>query len=195
MDKKNLDLIKKALKEKKPAYFSAEGLDVIFQTNLLDVSNTQVLFENTVTPEYITRVAESKSFFLQIMMVKFQTESISTDGCHIIFPLKGTSIIKETRTSERFTFSQSDNVICEILNPFDGQTKLKRNVLDMSAEGISIQTPYESKLFKPGVKFPDISITIDNKAHQKTAGVIIYNKKLMNIKGQTQLQVGIKFDT
>ena len=66
-------------------------------------------------------------------MVRFQSDRIASDGEHIVFPLKDDAVIEETRQSERFSFTADERVVSEILNPFDGETRLSKSVMDMSA--------------------------------------------------------------
>ena len=131
---------------------------------------------------------------IQVQMIRFQADRIDTDGQLIVFPLKAMSVIEETRQSERFPFTAEERVVCELLNPFDGETRIFKNVMDMSATGLSMRTRFESKLFAPGTSIPEIKVLIDGKPYSAVSGTIVYNRKLMTHKGRIRLQVGIKFD-
>jgi hypothetical protein len=131
---------------------------------------------------------------IQVQMIRFQADRIDSDGQHIVFPLKAMSVIEETRQSERFPFTAEERVICELLNPFDGETRIFKNVMDMSATGLSMRTRFESRLFSPGTVIPEIKVLIDGKLYTSVSGTIVYNRKLLTHKGRLRLQVGVKFD-
>ena len=120
--------------------------------------------------------------------------TISGDGQDIIFPLKKDSVIEETRQSERFSFTAEEKVICEILNPYDGSTKLSKSVMDMSATGLSLRTTFESKLFRPGTQLEDIKVLIGGEPYTQTSGTVVYTRKLLDLKNHLRLQVGIQFE-
>ncbi len=191
---KAFDILSEVLAQKAPVLFSGDGIDVTFQTHILAVAKDHVVLENRVKPRFINQVWKSKQFALQARMVRFGSNSISSDGEHIIFPLKENSIIEETRQAERFSFTADERVISEILNPFDGETRLSKSVMDMSATGLSLRTTFESRLFKQGTFLPSIRVLIDGEPYVQGPGRVVYNRKLIDLSGQMRLQVGIKFE-
>lgn len=188
-----VELLNTTIRSKKPVYFSASGVDITFETRIKKIDQTKVYLENTVRPEFITKVAKSEKFTIQVQMLRFQAENIDTDGQHIVFPLKDMTMIEETRQSERFPFTAEERVVCEILNPFDNETRILKSVMDMSATGLSIRTRFDSSLFAPGVELSDVRVLIDNKLYTAASGAVVYKRKLMTIKGKLRLQIGIKF--
>jgi hypothetical protein len=193
MDNSNRQILEQALNEKTPAYFSSESVPISFQTRLLEIAENHLVIENTVTFDYIKRVMMSGRFFFQVAMIRFQATSMSSDGVNIIFPLADNSLIEETRQAERFPFTPEEKVICEILNPYDQQTRISKPVLDMSAYGLSLRTTYESKLIQPGTFLPDIRVLIDGEPYKRASGNVVYQRRLMNLQGHVRIQVGIKF--
>ncbi len=193
IDQTHLKLLHDSSTQRRSVYFSAADLDVVFQTRVLSVAPNHVVLANHVTLEYIRAVAAAKNFFLQCQMVRFAADQISTDGVNILFPLTSLTAIEETRQSQRFPFEPEEHVICEFTNPFDGVTKLTKGVMDMSASGLSLRT-HASKLFKPGLLIPEIKVTIDGAPYTKTAGSVVYRRKLMDMKGKLRMQVGLKFE-
>lgn len=127
-------------------------------------------------------------------MLRFSANRLKTDGIHLIFTVRADTVADETRQAERFPFTADEMVICELLNPVDGETHLSKTVLDMSALGISIQTTGEGKLFTAGRRLPTIKIMIDGKLYNQTSGEVVYRRKLMDPKGHLRMQVGIRFD-
>jgi hypothetical protein len=194
VDAKSREILVQACQGKIPVFFAGDGLGITFQTFILRVDEHQMLVENRVKPRYVRRLMGSARFSLQARMVRFQASSIGSDGQHILFPLKEDSVIEETRQSERFAFTADERVICEILNPFDGETKLSKNVMDMSATGLSLRTTLESKLFDSGTELPSVRVLIDGEPYTLTAGKVVYNRKMIDLAGQLRLQVGIKFN-
>ena len=194
IDAKTLDMLLSHIRQRSSVFFSAEGLDITFETGMIEVEDSCLVLENRVKPEYINAVCSATQFLLQCRMIRFGSASIKTDGEHILFPLSQKSIIEETRTTERFPFTAEERVICEILNPFDGETKLSKSVMDMSATGLSIRTSYDSKLFQPGTLFKSMRVLIDGEPYSQNPGRVVYGRKLLDLKGKLRLQVGIKFE-
>ena len=193
IDKQHLKLLSDAAENRRSVFFSSEGVDIVFQTHIIEVASNHVVLANKVTPEYIRKVREGKRFFLHCQMVRFVTEQIDTDGVHILFPLMSLKVIEETRQSQRFPFDPEERVICEFFNPYDSETRLEKTVMDMSATGISLQT-HHSQLFQPGTKFPEMRVLIDGEPYTKAAGTVIYLRRLMDQHGKLRVQVGFKFD-
>jgi hypothetical protein len=195
IDAKSREALVESLQSKTPVFFAALDPAITFQTFILAVKDDHVLMENRVKPRYIRQVAGAKGFTLQARMVRFKTDRIGSDGEHIIFPLKGDSVIEETRQAERYSFAADERVVTEILNPFDGETRLSKSVMDMSATGLSLSTTYESRLFRPDIFLPTIRVLIDGEPYTQAAGSVVYNRKLIDLSGQLRTQVGIKFET
>lgn len=187
-------ILKECHLEKLPVFFSGNNLPITFQTYLLKVSDDHVLLENRVKPRWIHQMMQSKQWWLQARMTRFSSDTVHSDGANIIFRLKNNSLIEETRQSERFSFAADECVICEILNPYDGKTRLYKTVMDMSATGLSLRTTLDSMLFKPGTFLPDIKVRLDGEPYTQTAGRIVYTRKILDLSGQLRTQVGIKFE-
>jgi hypothetical protein len=193
MDKENRQLLAQAIDEKAASYFSSDSVQISFQTRLLEIAENHLVIENTIPFDYIKQVTSGTHFFFQVAMIRFQAVSITSDGVNIIFPLADNSLIEETRQAERFPFAPEEKVICEILNPYDRETRISKPVLDMSAFGLSLRTTYESKLIQPGTYLPEIKVLIDGEPYKQSAGQVIYQRRLMNLQGHARIQVGIKF--
>ncbi len=189
-----VDILTECLQQKVPVLFSGDLVGITFQTYVLAVAKDHVVLENRIKPRFINRVVNSKQYSLQARMVRFQSDGISSDGEHLIFPLKANSIIEETRQAERFSFTADERVVSEILNPFDGETRLSKSVMDMSATGLSLRTTFDSKLFKPETFLPSVRVLIDGEPYVQGAGRVVYNRKLIDLSGQMRMQVGIKFE-
>jgi len=174
--------------------FSGDGVDIVFQTQIVEIGNDHVALINKVPPEHIRAMMNSKQFGLQSKMLRFQSTTISTNGEQILFPLAELDEIEETRQAERFPFDADERVICELVNPFDRETVLSKGVLDMSATGISLRSPIASSLFKPGTVFKDVKVIIDGEPYTKTAASVVYTRKLMDLNGKLRVQVGFKFE-
>ena len=165
IDAKSRDALVDSMQGKTPIFFAALDLGITFQTLILAVKDDHILIENRVKPRYISGVMASKRFTLQARMVRFQTDRVLSDGEHIVFPLKDDSVIEETRQAERYSFAADERVVTEILNPFDGETRLSKSVMDMSATGLSLSTTYESRLFRPDTYLQTIRVLIDGEPY------------------------------
>jgi hypothetical protein len=126
-------------------------------------------------------------------MVRFKSQALDVDGVHLIFPISDESVIGETRQSERLAFTSEERVVVEILNPFDGETRVTKSVMDISANGLSLRTSFDSPLFSPGNALPSLKIIIDGNPFKETKGEVVYNKRFMDLSGQLRIQVGVKF--
>lgn len=195
IDLANRELLIEACREKRPVLLLGDGLPITFQTYVLAVTEEKLLVENRIRPKFINKFASSKSFGLQVRMVRFQSDHIGSDGEHMVFPLKETTVIEETRQAERFAFSADERVVSEILNPFDGETRLTKSVMDMSATGLSLRTTFESKLFEADTYLPSIRVLIDGELYKQGPGRVVYRRKLMDLTGHLRTQVGIKFES
>lgn len=194
VDDKTMTLLQEAQSVKIPVLFSGDGLGITFQTHIHKVDKEMVLLDNRVPPRFIRAVSTSKNFGMLARMVRFQSDRIETDGERIIFPLGENSLIEETRQAERFSFAAEERVIVEILNPYDGETRLSKAVMDMSATGMSLSTTFESQLFKPDTFLPSLRVMIDGELYTQTRGRVVYNRKLLDLSGQLRMQIGIKFE-
>jgi len=194
LDRKTRAVLDNAQAEKTPVYLSGSALDMTFESRIIRCEDTLVLLENGILSPYIRAFLASSSFSLQCSMIRFISERIESDGVHVVFPISAKTLIDETRQSERFPFAAEERVVCDLLNPFDGETRLKKAVMDMSAEGLSLRTNYDSKLFDPGTVFTDMRVLIDGKPYTQTAGRVVYKRKLLDLKGKLKLQIGFQLE-
>ena len=188
------EILQECYQNKLPVLFSGADLAITFQTFLLKVSAHEVVLENRVKPRWINQIMHSKQWSLQARMTRFSSDTVYTDGANFVFVIKENSMIEETRQSERFSFTADECVICEILNPYDGETRLSKTVMDMSATGLSLRTTFDSMLFKPDTVLPEIRVRIDGELYSQTAGRIVYTRQILDLSGQLRRQVGIKFE-
>lgn len=194
IDAQSLSLLEECQAGKIPVLLAGDGLPITFQTFLTKVDKGTVALENRIPPRFIRAVMQSKGFSLQARMVRFHSDRLETDGETLLFPLGENSMIEETRQSERFSFSVDERVVVEIMNPFDGETKLTKTVMDMSATGMSLRTTFESELFKPETYLPHLRVLIDGEPYTQAKGRVIYTRRLLDLSGQLRVQVGIKFE-
>ncbi|MEZ4743272.1 MAG: hypothetical protein R3B45_12645 [Bdellovibrionota bacterium] len=194
MDKKTKKVFQQAMQDRTPIYLSADALDISFQTKIIKIADNHLVLKNTITPEYIKTFMSSTHYFFQVSMLRHQCDKIKSDGAHIIYPISEQSLIKDERQSERFSFTAAENVVCEILNPYDQVTRITKQILDMSAYGLSFQTTYASNLIQAGAHLDEIRVMIDGEPYKITSGEIVYQRKLMNLRGQIRIQAGVKFE-
>lgn len=188
-----MQLIEECQKNRMPVFIAGENLDIGFQTYIEFVKDQDVYLENRVPFDHIQRFLASKYYTLQVQMARFQAYEVHSDGVRMVFPIRKNSLIEDTRQAERFTFSSDEKVICEILNPYDGKTRLSKTVMDMSAQGIALRTNFQTKLFTAGTYLPELKIIIDGEPYLQTSGQIVYTRQLLDLSGKLRLQVGIKF--
>lgn len=189
----SVSMIKKAIQSKEQVFLSADNLPITFQTRLLKITQDFLVVYNAITPEYISKAITSRNFSLQIANLRFQAKKISSNGEHILFPTDKSTATTDARQEKRLSFSESENVHCKIINPYDKETILKKPVIDLSASGVSIRNIVESKLFSSGTHLQDIKIFVNNELRTQQRGEVVYSRKLLNIKKEFSIQVGIKF--
>ncbi|MCB9228692.1 MAG: hypothetical protein H6618_03690 [Deltaproteobacteria bacterium] len=192
-DKQLQSLIQQAITEKFSVFLSCTEVPVTFESRVVRMDGKTISLLNTVTPDFIRQVSKSSSFSIQIGNQKILTDQILTDGKYIMFPVPEASPGKNLRTEERVLFSDPDTCYCEILNPVDQQTILRKPILDLSRSGVSIRNDKETLLFTPGIIFQKIDIYVKNKKNDTFSGKVVYQRKLINIKGYASVQVGLKF--
>lgn len=179
--------------EKQPVFLTGDALPITFQTYVLGTASDHIVLENRIKPEYIRAFRSSKTYVVQAEMVRFKSQALEVDGVNLIFPIGDESVIGETRQSERLAFTSEERVVVEILNPFDGKTRVTKSVMDISANGLSLRTSFDSPLFAPGISLPSLKIIIDGNPFKQTKGEVVYNKRFMTLSGQLRIQVGVKF--
>jgi hypothetical protein len=180
-------------KSRTPVFISSSGLDVAFQTVIKEITDTTIVLENMVRPEYIYRFSRGDKFYLQCKMLRFQSAVVRPRGTFMVFEIHENSLTEETRQSERFMFTPDEKVIAEILNPFDSKTVLRRTVMDMSAKGLSLRINAPTKPFAAGSLLTNVKVTIDGKLWTTAQAEIVYNRKFMDLEGHLRVQVGLKF--
>lgn len=193
VEAKNLESLQAIVRNRIPAYFSGDSVDATFETRIAAISESHLSLVNRVPPTFIASVTKSKKFYLQCQMYKFEATEIDTDGVNIHFPLDGLSSLEGTRLAERFPFSKEEKVVCQFTNPFDGETIVTKRVIDMSATGLSIRTPSEGKLFKPGLQIPELKVLIDGRPYARSSARVVYSRRLLDYSGRLRLQVGLQF--
>ncbi len=179
---------------KEPAYLAGSASDITFQAIISGMQDDKIVINNPIRPSLIKLFSESKNFFLQCRMIRLQSSSLEPAGTHMLFKVEDNSFIAETRLEERLIFASEENVTCEILNPYDGQTILQKKVLDISPSGLSIRCKRPSQLFQQGTQFGNLKILIDGKIYTESSGTIVYCRQLMDLKNNLNVQVGIKLD-
>lgn len=180
-----------AIKKNPILFLSVSGVSIVFQCEILSLQENSLILKNTIPYEYINAVRHSKVFDLQVGSFRLQTDKIKSNGKDLIFPFTDISSIENSRKSSRFTFSPQENVACEIINPYDRQTILRKQLLDMSSSGLSLITFYESNLFTKDLKL-SLTILIEGRLYSKREGSVVYSRIICDTKGQLKKHIGIK---
>ncbi len=191
---KHQKLIRDAWQDERYVYLTGDGLDIRFQTKIIDVKDDYLVLNNSVTPEHLKKFIRSDNFFVQIFLVNFRADSIDTDGKNILIPIRDSLGIKETRQSVRHEFFPHRKEFCEFTNPFDHKTLLRKRLMDLSEDGFSLVSFVETKLFNIGLVIEDI-VFFQDKASQKMTKTaeVKYTKMLVDINGKRHVQVGFEF--
>ncbi len=194
IDDATLELIRESVMRKTLVYFSASNVKTVFQTQVHSIRSRSVVLVNSIPPEFIARVMDSDQFFLKIQSIRFVCDEIATDGVHLLYPIDDMRLIDDNRSAKRFHFGGKETAYLEMVNPIDGETTLKKTLLDMSSTGLSFRTPIESELYSPGRRFDKMRIYMDGKLHSEASGQIVYQQSFLTQDGKSYCQVGFKFD-
>ena len=194
LDAEVKEAILQAIQSREAIFFSCDALEVSFQSIALSFSKNHIVLKNVVPLNLIQAFTAAKSYQLQISMAKFISQSISSDGKDIIFPLAKGAKIAEVRKEKRVPISCSDVVECEFINPIDDLTTLKKRVLEMSESGMSVALPYDSKLFSPNVSLGAVKILRNRKVYKQVKATVVYKRQLISERGDRIFQAGIRFD-
>ena len=185
--------IDECIDRKLPVFLSSKGVNIAFQTRIIKRLEHQIIVENRVPPEHIQDFKKSDSFSLQFKMMRLQSTELAPHGCDMNFTFQSNSLIDETRQAARFIFSPDEQVVAEILNPFDKTTVLKKNVIDMSATGMSLQMNELTEVFRSGMHLNDIILMINKKPYQRAGAEVVYGRRFRDLNGKIRVQVGLKF--
>jgi c-di-GMP-binding flagellar brake protein YcgR len=188
------DLIRECADKKTSIFFSAQGIEVVFQTQILVIREDSLVIANSVPPQFITNVVKAPKYFVQIQMIRFVSEEIHSDGVNIVFPLKSLKPIEDNRGAKRFLFNADEKVVLEVINPFDHETTLRKSVIDISSTGMSIRSPVNSRLYEPGTHFKNMKVLINGQLYNESHGTVIYKRMFLDQEGNSYYQVGFKFE-
>ena len=183
--------LSETIKKSPILFLSVSGVSIVFQCEVLALHENNIVLKNTIPYEYINAVKKSEAFDLQLGSFRLQATSIQSNGKDIIFPFSDISSIENSRKSSRFTFSPQENVACEIVNPYDKKTILRKQLLDMSSSGLSLITFYESDLFTKDLQLT-LTILIEGRLYSRRQGFVVYSRVICDTKGQLKKHIGIK---
>ncbi len=190
-DSNNFLQLSEAIKKSPVLFLSVSGVSIVFQCEVITLHENSIVLKNSIPYEYINAVKKSELFDLQLGSLRLQSTSIQSNGKDIIFPFNDISSIENTRKSSRFTFSPQENVACELVNPYDKKTILRKQLLDMSSSGLSLITFYESNLFTKDLKL-NLTILIEGRLYSKREGTVVYSRIICDTKGRLKKHIGIK---
>ncbi len=190
-DSNNFLQLSEAIKKSPILFLSVSGVSIVFQCEVITLHENSIVLKNSIPYEYINAVKKSELFDLQLGSLRLQSTSIQSNGKDIIFPFNDISSIEDTRKSSRFTFSPQENVACELVNPYDKKTILRKQLLDMSSSGLSLITFYESNLFTKDLKL-NLTILIEGRLYSKRVGTVVYSRIICDTKGRLKKHIGIK---
>ena len=180
--------------DKRYVYLTGDGLDIRFQTRIIDVQDNHLVLNNSVTPQYLKQFLKSRNFYMQIFLLSFKADSIDTDGKNILISLKKTISFIESRHNIRREFFPHSKEFCQFINPLDNSTLLRKLLMDLSEDGFSLVSLVETKLFSLGLVLKDIEFFVDKKDKRMIRSAEVKHiKTLVDINGKRHTQVGFAF--
>ncbi len=182
-----------AIAQRVTVFLSSSGTEYVFETRLLGIDETSLVVENHVLPRLITAFMRGDRFQLRVHRLRLESTSIASDGERLVFPLETCTALDETRQSERFPFAIEEQVVCEFINPHDGETLIRKTVMDMSGNGLSLRGASVSDLLKPGTFVKNLVVTIAGKPYTKADAQAVYQRRLYDLSGNLKMQIGLKF--
>jgi len=193
LDDQTKKIIRSQISNRSLVYFSSQAVPVTFETRILKLTGSNLTLVNSVSPEHICEISKANDYLLQIESLKFHCSQINSDGKNFIFPIKKATLVENNRLEERTRYSDPEKCFCEFINPFDGQTVLKKPIIDLSGAGVSIASHMDSQLFSRGMKLASLKVFLNSELKGTYHGQVVYKRLLMSLKGKTSIQVGIKF--
>lgn len=175
------------------AFLNSNSLPISFQTKILTHDENHIRLKNNVPYEYILQFNEGSLYELNTGIQKYSTEKVQSDGENIMFSIKDSQTVVETRNDSRTYFQSDDQVYCIIKNPYDKVTHIKKNLIDISNGGFGLTTDFDSKLFNPKTIIDECIIFTDHQKHIKCSCEVVYKKKYHSLLNKTSLQVGFKY--
>ena len=177
-------IIYDAWQNERYVYLTGDGLDIRFQTRIIDVQDNQIVLDNSVTPQYLKQFLKSRNFYMQIFLLNFKADSIDTDGKNILVSLKKTISSIESRHSIRREFFPHSKELCQFINPLDNSTLLRKMLMDLSEDGFSLVS----------LVIKDIEFFVDKKDKRMIRNAEVKHiKTLVDINGKRHTQVGFAF--
>ncbi|MDD9951284.1 MAG: hypothetical protein OXT67_06925 [Zetaproteobacteria bacterium] len=183
-----------AAKVRELVYLSARNVGMTFQSWVIDTSNSHLRISNVIPFSKISEVCSQTEFYLQLGDIRLTSSHLDTDGVDILFPIQKAEDMEEFRGEERLNFKNGTEVYCNLLNPHDQVTVLKKPILDLSNSGLSFRSGLFSIAFYPGLILPKIDVFIQQEPHVQARGKIMYCRNLLERNKVESIQVGIKFE-
>lgn len=186
-----VEQLKESKANKDICFLSAEGFDLTFETQLLEVNERNITIANTIPYQHVQAVVNCSRYILQCQKTKIYSSRLENDGVNIVFSFDDSTVLQETREEERFSFRSHQDVVAKICNPFDKVTVITKPILDMSSSGLSIRAKYPSKLFAKGVIFEKLEIHRDGACSKTCSGEVVYSRNYIDLSGKQYCQIGI----
>jgi hypothetical protein len=185
--------ISECLARKGSVLLSSDSLNAIFQSHILEVNQDQILVANTIPPDYIGQFITGNHFYLQAGLTRFISGEIDSDGKNIVFRMSKFKEINDLRNQMRIPFEAHEEVMFEIVNPYDNETIIKKPIIEMSSSGLSIRTTTNSKLFEPDTVFPVMRVLISGKTYLQGEAKVVYKRAFFSHTGKQCYQIGMMF--
>lgn len=185
------ELCEPVIRDKIPVFLNCSALLSSYETKILECDGGLCVLKNTIPPDQIREFVRSQEFRLQAGMTKFVGRLVRSDGENILFRVDEIEAIRQMRSEERQMPDPSLVSFCEIRNPVDNVTILRKPVLDMTQSGFSFLMKHDSQLFEIGRIFNNVQIFSGSQLRTKGNYRVIYKRKLVRISKQVMIQVGL----
>jgi hypothetical protein len=185
--KEHLDNIKNL---KSQVMLSALGVETSFVSKVLMVEEGFVVLQNTIPIEYITAFSSAQKHFMTTGSFRLSANQVTSNGVNIVFSYDNIEETSESRSEERVQISDNETW-CEFVNPLDGETVIRKRILDLSKTGLSLVTSWNSELLMPGRDFSQMTL-VSGGQKKTVTGKIVYNRRFVNASGRIRHQIGFQ---
>ncbi len=187
---KTFEIFSSAFKEKRVLTLSPEGKEISFLFQIKDLTEEKITIPNVFPLTLAKEMSEVESFSISFREYIFNHIILEPYGINLRFNFPSEILQIEERKEQRDYLKPEEDMIVEIQHPYDKKTILRREVIDVSLQGLSFRSPTISALMQPGRIFSSVQVFRRGERVATYQGQVMYYRKMVDFKGQFY-QIGL----